>query len=44
MKRLMSGKDPVDAMADRLQLLVDGMDAQVLQGDVDLLRSLKGIV
>jgi len=35
-------KDPVDAMADRLQLLVDGMDAQVLQEDVDLLRSLKG--
>jgi len=29
-------------MADRLQLLVDGMDAQVLQADVDLLRSLKG--
>ncbi len=37
-----SGKDPVDTMADRLQLLVDGMDAQVLQDDVDLLRSLKG--
>ncbi|MBP6682894.1 MAG: aromatic ring-hydroxylating dioxygenase subunit alpha [Halioglobus sp.] len=36
------GKDPIDAMADRLQLLVDGMDAQVLQQDVDLLRSLKG--
>ncbi|GIX30727.1 MAG: hypothetical protein KatS3mg124_1199 [Porticoccaceae bacterium] len=36
------GKDPVDAMADRLQLLVDGMDAQVLQEDVDLLRTLKG--
>jgi phenylpropionate dioxygenase-like ring-hydroxylating dioxygenase large terminal subunit len=34
--------DPVDAMADRLQLLVDGMDAQVLQADVDLLRTLKG--
>jgi len=29
-------------MADRLQLLVDGMDAQVLQKDVDILRSLKG--
>ncbi len=43
-KRLMTGKDPVDAMADRLQLLVDGMDAQVLQADVDLLRSLKGKV
>ncbi|GAB3115240.1 hypothetical protein GCM10027217_47430 [Pseudomaricurvus hydrocarbonicus] len=36
------GQDPVDAMADRLQLLVDGMDAQVLQEDVDLLRTLKG--
>ncbi len=34
--------DPVDAMADRLQLLVDGMDAQVLQADVDLLRTLRG--
>lgn len=41
-KRFAIDKDPVDAMADRLQLLVDGMDAQVLQGDVDLLRSLKG--
>lgn len=38
----MADQDPVDAMADRLQLLVDGMDAQVLQGDVDLLRKLKG--
>ena len=35
-------KDPVDSMADRLQLLVDGMDAQVLQPDVDLLRTLRG--
>jgi len=35
-------EDPVDIMADRLQLLVDGMDAQVLQKDVDLLRGLKG--
>lgn len=34
--------DPVDVMAARLQLLVDGMDAQVLQGDVDLLKTLKG--
>ncbi len=34
--------DPVDTMADRLQLLVDGMDAMVLQEDVDLVRSLKG--
>lgn len=33
--------NPVDAMADRLQLLVDGMDAQVLQADVDLLRTLR---
>ncbi|MCB1688293.1 MAG: aromatic ring-hydroxylating dioxygenase subunit alpha [Halioglobus sp.] len=37
-----SQQDPVDAMADRLQLLVDGMDAQVLQDDVDLLRTLRG--
>jgi phenylpropionate dioxygenase-like ring-hydroxylating dioxygenase large terminal subunit len=35
-------EDPVDAMADRLQLLVDGMDAQVLQDDVDLLKTLRG--
>lgn len=35
-------EDPVDTMADRLQLLVDGMDAMVLQEDVDLVRSLKG--
>jgi len=41
-KRFAVDKDPVDAMADRLQLLVDGMDAQVLQPDIDLLRSLKG--
>ncbi|WP_167854995.1 aromatic ring-hydroxylating oxygenase subunit alpha [Mangrovimicrobium sediminis] len=41
-KRFAINKDPVDAMADRLQLLVDGMDAQVLQADVDLLRTLKG--
>lgn len=34
--------DPVDAMAARLQLLVDGMDAQVLQEDVDILRQLRG--
>lgn len=34
--------DPVDAMAARLQLLVDGMDAQILQNDVDLLKQLKG--
>ena len=34
--------DPVDAMADRLNLLVEGMDAMVLKQDVDLVRSLKG--
>ncbi|MBL4826877.1 MAG: Rieske 2Fe-2S domain-containing protein [Spongiibacteraceae bacterium] len=34
--------DPVDAMADRLNLLVEGMDAMVLKEDVDLVRSLKG--
>ena len=34
--------DPVDLMADRLQLLADGMDAQVLMQDVNLVRSLKG--
>ena len=34
--------DPVDAMADRLNLLAEGMDAQVLKADVELARSLKG--
>jgi phenylpropionate dioxygenase-like ring-hydroxylating dioxygenase large terminal subunit len=34
--------DPVDAMAARLNLLVEGMDAMVLKADVDVVRSLKG--
>ncbi|GAB3104224.1 Rieske 2Fe-2S domain-containing protein [Aestuariicella hydrocarbonica] len=34
--------DPVDAMANRLNLLVEGMDAMVLKEDVDLVRALKG--
>jgi phenylpropionate dioxygenase-like ring-hydroxylating dioxygenase large terminal subunit len=34
--------DPVDDMVHRLQLLVDGMDAMVLQEDVDILRTLRG--
>jgi phenylpropionate dioxygenase-like ring-hydroxylating dioxygenase large terminal subunit len=34
--------DPVDAMAYRLNLLVEGMDAMVLKEDVELVRSLKG--
>jgi nitrite reductase/ring-hydroxylating ferredoxin subunit len=34
--------DPVDAMADRLNLLVEGMDAMVLKEDVDIVRTLKG--
>ena len=34
--------DPVDVMADRLNLLVTGMDAMVLAEDVELVRSLKG--
>lgn len=33
--------DPVAAMAAFLQLLADGMDAQVLQDDVDVLKSLQ---
>lgn len=36
------GVDPVDAMADRLNLLAEGMDAQVLKADVEIARSLKG--
>lgn len=34
--------DPVDALAERLNLLVEGMDAQVLPEDVEVVRSLKG--
>lgn len=34
--------DPIDDMAARLKLLVDGMDAMVLQEDIDVLLSLKG--
>jgi phenylpropionate dioxygenase-like ring-hydroxylating dioxygenase large terminal subunit len=34
--------DPVETMAARLKLLVDGMDAQVLQGDIDILLTLRG--
>jgi phenylpropionate dioxygenase-like ring-hydroxylating dioxygenase large terminal subunit len=34
--------DMIEAMAARLQLLAEGMDAQVLMNDVDLVRSLKG--
>ena len=34
--------DPVETMAARLSLLVEGMDAQVLQGDIDVLRTLRG--
>jgi phenylpropionate dioxygenase-like ring-hydroxylating dioxygenase large terminal subunit len=34
--------DPVEAMAARLNLLVEGMDAMVLKEDVELVRSLKG--
>ncbi len=34
--------DPVDIMANRLNLLVEGMDAMVLKEDVDLVRALKG--
>ena len=34
--------DAVGAMAARLKLLADGMDAQVLQGDIDVLLTLQG--
>ena len=34
--------DAVAVMAARLKLLADGMDAQVLQGDIDVLLSLQG--
>ncbi len=34
--------DPVETMAARLNLLVEGMDAMILKEDVELVRSLKG--
>ena len=34
--------DPLEEMATRLMLLVDGMDAMVLKEDVEILRSLRG--
>jgi phenylpropionate dioxygenase-like ring-hydroxylating dioxygenase large terminal subunit len=34
--------DPVDAMASRLNMLVEGMDAMVHRDDIDIVRSLKG--
>jgi nitrite reductase/ring-hydroxylating ferredoxin subunit len=34
--------DPLQAMAARLKLLVDGMDAMVLKEDIDVLLSLRG--
>ncbi|MFC4314534.1 SRPBCC family protein [Steroidobacter flavus] len=34
--------DPLEDMANRLMLLVDGMDAMVLKEDVEVLRSLRG--
>jgi nitrite reductase/ring-hydroxylating ferredoxin subunit len=37
-----SGGDPIDAMAARLNLLVEGMDAMILKEDVELVRALKG--
>lgn len=34
--------DPLEEMAERLSLIADGMDAMVLEEDVDVLRSLRG--
>ncbi|HMK84488.1 MAG TPA: aromatic ring-hydroxylating dioxygenase subunit alpha [Steroidobacteraceae bacterium] len=34
--------DPLEAMAARLKLLVDGMDAMVLKEDIEILLSLRG--
>lgn len=34
--------DPAEVMADRLNLLVEGMDAQVLKEDIEIARSLIG--
>src|SRR3546814_4469517 len=33
--------DPIDAMTERLMLIVDGMDAMTLKEDVDVLQSLR---
>ena len=41
-KRIDPNIDMVDAMAARLNLLAEGMDAQVLNKDVEVVRSLKG--
>ena len=40
--RSTGGGDLVEAMAARLNLLAEGMDAQVLAEDVEIVRSLKG--
>jgi phenylpropionate dioxygenase-like ring-hydroxylating dioxygenase large terminal subunit len=37
-----SDADPVDVMAARMNLLVEGMDAMILKEDVELVRSMKG--
>jgi phenylpropionate dioxygenase-like ring-hydroxylating dioxygenase large terminal subunit len=39
---VISKGDPVETMAARLKLLADGMDAQVLQKDIDVLLTLRG--
>jgi hypothetical protein len=41
-KVLAKNVDPIEGMANRLGLLVSGMDAQVLQGDIDILLTLRG--
>jgi phenylpropionate dioxygenase-like ring-hydroxylating dioxygenase large terminal subunit len=41
-KQQASDADIVDAMANRLNLLATGMDAQILAEDVEIARSLKG--
>ncbi len=40
--KVQAAGDPVEAMAARLNLLVEGMDAMILKEDVALVRSLKG--
>ncbi|HET8883707.1 MAG TPA: SRPBCC family protein [Solimonas sp.] len=37
-----AGVDPIDAMTERLMLIVDGMDAMTLKEDVAVLQTLRG--
>jgi len=38
----LDGRDPIDAMTERLMLIVEGMDAMTLKEDVEVLQTLRG--